>query len=150
MTKKLYSNTLSIILISLTTNFIDARLTEDGFSDIRAPENKSFRADFDASKDRITEEMCDGQFGRIPTTESILDFITTIQTYLNKIQDTQTITPNNVHIARLAVIDVAKARKMLHHTTPADIQTDIRHAIQHVDMQVLALEKYLSSYIHVD
>ena len=140
MTKKLNIYTLSIILVNFITNSSYATLTEDGFSDIKAPENTSFRADFDASKNRIIEEM-----GKNPTAESILDFITTIQTYINKIQDTQNITQETVSIARLAVFDVAKARKMLHHTTPADVQTDIRHAIQHVDMQVIALEKYIST-----
>ena len=66
---------------------------------------------------------------------------------LKKIKDTQNITPETVSIARLAVIDIAKARKMLHHTTPADIQTDIRDAIQHLDMQVIALEKYISTQL---
>ena len=147
MTKKLYSNTLSIILLIFITNISYATVTEDGFSNIRAEENKSFRADFNASKDRIIEEMCDSQIGKTPTTESILDFITTIQIYINKIKDTQNITPETVSIARLAVIDVAKARKMLYHTTPADIQVNIRHAIQSVDMEVIALEKHLSDQL---
>ena len=140
MTKKLNIYTLALILISCTTNIIDARSSENSNS-------PSFRTDFDASDDRIIKEMCDGQSTKSLTPESILYFITTIQAYIDKIKDTQNINPETVSIARLAVFDVARARKMLHHTTPADVQTDIRHAIQHVDMEVLELEKYISTQL---
>ena len=145
MTKIFFNKNLFICFIIFSTRDTYTHLTLDGFSDIRADVNSSFRHDFNAAEQRIAEEMCDGDIHQIPTCESILNFITTIQNYIDKIKNTQNITPETVEIARLAVFDVAKARKMLHHTTPADIQMDIRTAIQKVDMQVIELEKYIAT-----
>lgn len=144
MTRNVYINIVLISTISLLTNSIDAKLTEDNFSDIRATDNPSFQADAQARQARIIEEMCNGNNHANPTPQAILNFINTIQIYINKIKDNQNITPETVGIARIAVIDVAKARKMLSLRTEADILIDIEHAINHVDRQVIVLEKYLS------
>jgi len=145
MTKKIFNSNVLICFIIFSTHITHPNITTDGFSNIRANKNTSFRNDFDASEQRIAEEMCDGNFNQMPTSESILNFITTIQNYIDKIKDTQNITPETVETARLAIFDVAKARKMLHHTTPANIQMNIRTAIQKVDLQVIALEQYVAT-----
>lgn len=145
MTKKILSRELLFLFIAaiLAINIIEAKLTQDNFSDIRAHHDASFKDDILACEERIAEEMCDGYMNTAPTPEAILKFIDAIQTYINKIKDTQNICAETLHIARIAVLDVAKARKMLTLRTSADILLDIEHNIKNVDRKVLELEKFI-------
>ncbi|AXK60250.1 hypothetical protein [Candidatus Chromulinivorax destructor] len=144
MTKKIFSRKLLFLLIAATIayNTIDAKLTEDGFSDIRPHHHASFKDDGQACKERIIEEMCCG-VDTTPTPHAILNFIELIQIYIEKIKNTSSISFESVDIARIAVLDVARARKMLSKATPAEILNDIRHAIDRVDKQVIQLESYV-------
>jgi len=143
MTRKLYTQILLMLAIGYINNSISANLTEDFFSDIRAPKNSSYQIHMEACERRIAEEMCNGRSNIAPTPEAILNFIEKIQIYINKIKDTQDICHKTVNVAHIAVLDVAKARKLLTKATHADILTDIRHAIHKVDKQVIELEEYL-------
>lgn len=144
MTKKIFSRQLLFLLIAATIayNTIDAKLTEDGFSDMKAPLYASFKEDGQACKQRIIEEMCSG-VDTTPTPHAILNFIELIQIYIEKIKNTQSISFESVDTARIAVLDVARARKMLSKATPADILNEIRNAIDRVDKQVIQLESYI-------
>jgi hypothetical protein len=145
MTKKIFSRELLFLFIAaiFAINTIEAKLTQDNFSDIRAHHDASFKDDILACEERIAEEMCDGQMNTAPTPEAILKFIDAIQKYINKIKDTQNISDQTVHIARIAILDAAKARKMLTLRTSAEILMDIEHGIKNVDRKVLELEKYV-------
>ena len=145
MTRKLYIQTLLMIIINCATNLVNATLTEDYFSDIRAPKNSPYTDDMKACRDRIAEEMCDGYKDVAPTPEAIVKFIERIQVYIDKIKYNQDICNRTVSIARIAILDVAKACKMLTKATRADLLIDIRHAIDKVDRQVIELEKYVKN-----
>lgn len=145
MNKKLHITTLLCIISLASQHHLHAELTVDNFSDIQASENEPFTKHDQACKERIAEEMCNGDLNAIPTTDAILKFIVTLQIFIDKIKDTQNINDETINQARQAVYDLAIARKMLHHTTPADIQMQIRDATRDINMLVIDLEKIVSN-----
>ena len=145
MNKKFGIITLLFIINSSSPNNLYAELTVDNFSDIQASETEPFTKHNQACKERIAEEMCNGDMNAIPTPDAILQFIVTLQNFINKIKNSQNINDETVGLARRAVYDIAKARKMLHHTTSADVQMQIRDAARDINMVVIDLEKIVSN-----
>jgi|GEM_PF-2365033 len=145
MNKKLYITMLLLMMNYALHNNIYANLNQDNLSDIQADETEPFTKHDQVSKERIAEQMCHGDIHAIPTPESILEFIITLQIFIDKIKDTQNINEETIGQARRAVFDIAIARKMLPHTTSADIQATIRDAARDINMIVIDLEKLLSN-----
>jgi len=145
MNKKLYISTLLFIISSGSQHNLYAQLSVDNLSIIEVSETEPFTKHNQACKERIAEEMCNGDIHAIPTPDAILQFIVTVQNFIDKIKNTQNINNETVGLARRAVYDIAKARKMLHHTTPADVQMQIRDAARDINMVVIDLEKIVSN-----
>jgi predicted glycosyl hydrolase (DUF1957 family) len=123
------------VLILMTCNFYNvyAKLNSFGISDI-IPFNKSFTDDNLVFLERISEEMgCKQDI----TIEIISDFLKKVEIYFNNILDNQNNNPLAIKIAKLAIIDIEKAKKMLKpENVDADSLSQLRNNIRRLDKKI--------------
>ncbi|MGZ6255214.1 MAG: hypothetical protein ACXWL5_04460 [Candidatus Chromulinivorax sp.] len=136
MKKNILKMTL-LIIFTIKTNLIESKVNEFGISDIIPSNKKSSKQYHQQILDRITEEM--GSKSEL-TIDKILEFLTKIKNYFESLLNTNTNNTHNMQIARLALEDVQKAKKMLKITkVTADKEQQLRHDLK-------TLEAHINSY----
>lgn len=142
---------ISFILLTIcsivTTNHIAAKLNNFGISNL-VPSHDDDNDVFDL---RIEEEMLNGKklniHGRHVTNlqlQDILQFIPKISIYFEHLLDTHNKNTDALNLARLAIIDVKKAKKMLR---PQDVSGEDENDMR---AQLWKIESRINAYFHVD
>ena len=131
--KKMYTVMLGIFF--LQSHNLMAELNEFGISTNVPPKKISFAADNAVFKQRITEELPNNF-----RVADILEFIKKIEQYVDHLLDTDNKNSDAIMLARLAVIDMKKAKKMLHaNQVNRKEEHDLRLALIHIDKRVESL-----------
>jgi hypothetical protein len=134
------------VLLFFGCNNIFAELNEFGISNI-VPSHADDNTIFDQ---RISEEMTnDGlklssRHTNSLTSQSILYFIAHIKAYFNNLLNTNDKSPDDLELAKLAIIDVEKAKKML---KPQDITPQEAHDVRNA---FNSIKTKINAYTHTD
>lgn len=104
MNKLLKIIQISIILHGMCID-VSAEINQFGISNIMIPENSSINEENKMIRHRIAEEL-----GENYTIQDILNFLPKIQAYYDHILNTQNLNEENLLLAKLALIDVKKAK----------------------------------------
>ena len=135
--KKNILKMILLIIFTIKTNLIESKVNEFGISDIIPSNKKSSKQYHQQILDRITEEM--GPKSKL-TIDTILKFLTNIKLYFENLLNTKTNNSHNMQLARLALEDVQKAKKMLKIIkVTAEKEQQLRHDLK-------TLEAHINSY----
>ena len=144
---KIIKNIIVTSLLATCFQTTFTTLNNFGISDI-FPTKSDDNATFDQ---RIAEEMLDGQqlniHGRHVTNlkiQNILDFIPRLEAYFQSLLNTQNHDAQNFKLAQLALVDIAKAKKMLR---PQDVSADNEHDLR---LALQAITTKINAYTHSD
>lgn len=129
--KPLHKYLLILTISTCTMTNIFADLNNFGISTIIPPQT-SFSDDLVAFEQRIAEE-----FGDEFTLQTLLNFMQNIQNYYNYLLNTNNQNPIALEIAKLALIDIKKAKKRLKSNhVDAQGEHDLRVGLISLDMQI--------------